>query len=206
MNPIRAVLIALLTITAAISVSHFTTPADASGSTRVRTRESAHVARTPYRSTRSGLGSLDGFNETVGAMETQWYAGLAANEAARVAAERERDAAISRKIAARARESSPVVTTSPPRATTPSGERCQYADLIRSIWSRDAEWAIGIAWRESNCTEGATNSSHANGVFQMLGHHDIFVAIGCEDEFNAECNVRAAWSLYQGSGRTPWNL
>jgi hypothetical protein len=83
---------------------------------------------------------------------------------------------------------------------------CQYADLIRSVWSQDAEWAIGIAWRESNCTAGASNPSGAHGLFQMLGHHDIFVAIGCEDEFNPECNARAAWSLYQGSGRRPWAL
>lgn len=89
---------------------------------------------------------------------------------------------------------------------------CAYEGLIRSIWTEDADWAVSVAMRESRCQPGASNPSGAHGLFQMLGHHDIFVRVGCEDEFNPECNAKAAFSLYQGlkaqgkDPRAPWNL
>lgn len=90
-----------------------------------------------------------------------------------------------------------------------SGSPCQYADLIRSIWQRDAEWAISIAYRESRCIPTARNASGASGLFQMMMpmHSGIFLAVcGHTDWTDPECNIKAAWSLYQGSGRSPWNL
>jgi soluble lytic murein transglycosylase-like protein len=104
------------------------------------------------------------------------------------------------------------------RATTPTtyvaqqpqnGSPCQYADLIRSIWQRDAEWAIGIAYRESRCIPTARNASGASGLFQMMMpmHSDLFMtACGSTDWANPECNIKAAWLLYQSSGRSPWAL
>ncbi len=89
-------------------------------------------------------------------------------------------------------------------------ERCAYADLIRSIWTVDSEWAIGIAWRESRCIPTARHPEGASGLFQMMLplHRRIFEAVGCDATQWSEpsCNVRAAWLLYQGSGRRPWRL
>lgn len=98
-----------------------------------------------------------------------------------------------------------------PSGAAPSGERCPYAPLIRSIWQRDAEWAIGIAWRESNCQPTAMNASGSAGLFQLLGHADM-LRYACPGQDPAtswavpECNVRAAWHLYEGAGRAPWRL
>lgn len=82
---------------------------------------------------------------------------------------------------------------------------CQYDGLIHQVWERDADWAVRIAWRESRCTATSYNRSGATGVFQLLGHQDLLNAVCMNgDGFNAECNIRAAWLLYQSSGRSPW--
>jgi soluble lytic murein transglycosylase-like protein len=123
-----------------------------------------------------------------------------------------------RIAAQQAEESRRSETLARQRATTPTtyvaqqpqgGSPCQYADLIRSIWQKDAEWAIGIAYRESRCIPTARNASGASGLFQMMMpmHSGLFIAAcGSTDWTNPECNIRAAWILYQGSGRSPWNL
>lgn len=89
----------------------------------------------------------------------------------------------------------------------PLTSSCQYADLIRAHWPRDAEWAISIAWRESRCRPDAYNPSGASGLFQLLGHQDLVEAV-CPggSVFDPVCNVKAAWALYSGSGRSPWSL
>lgn len=84
---------------------------------------------------------------------------------------------------------------------------CPYAPLIREVWQTDAEWAITIARRESNCEPGARNPSGASGLFQLLGHSDLLIAACGSDAWaDPTCNVKAAWLLYQGAGRAPWNL
>lgn len=152
--------------------------------------------------------TLDGINGAAIAIRTMhqlaWYAG-----ARQVAEDRARTAA---QAAARARtvtvRSSGSTITPAPRAPSSSG--CAYADLIRSVWTRDAEWAIGIAMRESHCQAGARNASGASGLYQLMlpMHGDLFRAVGCDPSQWADpaCNVRAAWQLYQGSGRRPWSM
>lgn len=89
-------------------------------------------------------------------------------------------------------------------------DRCAYADLIRSVWKTDSEWAIQIAWRESRCIATARHPEGASGLFQMMLplHHRLFESVGCNASqwSDPSCNVRAAWFLYQGSGRRPWRL
>lgn len=96
-----------------------------------------------------------------------------------------------------------------PRATTnPPGslDRCAYADLIRSIWQQDAEWAIGIAWRESRCQPAARNPEGAAGLFQLYRHDDLIAAAGPGCVWSDPvCNTTAAWRLYLGCGRGPWS-
>jgi hypothetical protein len=113
---------------------------------------------------------------------------------------------------AKARPLLPSSTTRPyePPPTPPHpvrevgvGSVCQYAALIRQIWQRDADWAIGIAMRESRCTATAYNRSGAEGVFQLLGHGDLMRGCAWQDPV---CNITAAWHLYEGSGRRPWSF
>lgn len=188
MRVIFAASVAVLSITAAVLLAPSST---SDGGVRRFVSESRHTAP---------LG-LDGLNEAARAeMDRRTFltAALVAEKArldAEAAALREAQQRAARAV------SRPVRTS-----VDWDGGPCAYADLIRSVWTQDAEWAISIAWRESRCQPGAANPSGAHGLFQMLGHHDIFMAIGCPDEFDPGCNVRAAWSLYQGSGRAPWSL
>lgn len=110
------------------------------------------------------------------------------------------DAQVRRQSRSRAAFTRPRAPSAPqPRAQARSG--CPYASLIRSIWQRDADWAIGIAWRESRCEPGVRNPSGAEGLFQLLGHGDLMLGCSWSDP---ACNARAAWRLYEGSGRAPW--
>lgn len=128
--------------------------------------------------------------------------------------QRVKDAAALIKIAetAKAQVRTATGVARPPVAVSASDHGCAYASLIRSVWLQDAEWAIGIAWRESNCQPTARNgSSGSAGLFQLLGHEDMF-RYACPGQDPAmswadpECNVRAAWHLYEGAGRAPWRL
>ena len=90
-------------------------------------------------------------------------------------------------------------------------DKCAYASLIRSVWARDAEWAITIAWRESRCQAGARNANEqASGLFQIMlpMHRRLFSDVGCDPSQWADptCNTKAAWLLYQRAGRQPWRL
>ena|SRR5215831_939575 len=84
---------------------------------------------------------------------------------------------------------------------------CQYAVMIHQVWHADQDWAQQIAWRESRCQANAYNRSGSKGLFQLLGHDDLLTkACGSPKWSDPLCNAKAAWMLYQGSGRRPWNL
>ena len=101
-------------------------------------------------------------------------------------------------------------TAAPPaQVSAPPNTSCSTQDLIRAIWPDDVEdWAIGIAWRESRCTN-VQNREGASGQFQlMMPMHATFMAAVCgsADWANAECNIRTALKLYEGVGKGPWSL
>ena len=101
-------------------------------------------------------------------------------------------------------------TAAPPaQVSAPPNTSCSTADLIRAIWPDDVEeWAIGIAWRESRCSN-VQNSEGASGQFQLMipMHSALMSAVcGSADWANAECNIRTALKLYEGSGKRPWAL
>lgn len=117
----------------------------------------------------------------------------------------------------------PTTTVPSPRSSVPvspraaGGSRCAYAALIRQVWQRDAEWAIGIAWRESRCIPTALNPLGSAGLFQLYRHDDLLAQVcrGVSPRASWKmpaCNVGAAWLLYQlserayGDGRRPWRL
>lgn len=74
-------------------------------------------------------------------------------------------------------------------------------------------WATGrrVIHRESRNDPGAQNrSSSAAGCWQMLRMHaHRFDAVGCSwaQRYDAMCNTRAAWRLWQDAGGwSPWSL
>ena len=101
-------------------------------------------------------------------------------------------------------------TAAPPaQVSAPPNTSCSTQDLIRAIWPDDVEdWAIGIAWRESRCSN-VQNSEGASGQFQlMIPLHSAFMVAVCgsADWANPECNIRTALKLYEGVGKGPWAL
>lgn len=89
-----------------------------------------------------------------------------------------------------------------------AGDRAAIQQVIWRVWGPAAPWAFRIVQRESGFDPNATNrSSGACGLFQMLGHEDMFIAAGnggqCHD---AVANVEVAHQLYLGSGTAPWRL
>lgn len=82
---------------------------------------------------------------------------------------------------------------------------------IRRVWpSSTWSWADSIVRRESNNTPSADNpSSSASGCFQLLSLHAWrFDAVGCSWglRYDAVCNAKAAYHLYQAAGSSPWRL
>jgi hypothetical protein len=79
--------------------------------------------------------------------------------------------------------------------------------LIEATFGPAGPWAESVAVRESSCTPGIRNSRGCLGIFQFCGHEDIFTAL-CGPSpaawLEAGCEVRAAFSLYSGSGTGPW--
>lgn len=71
-------------------------------------------------------------------------------------------------------------------------------------------WAEGIIMRESGNDPSADNPySSAAGCWQMLSMHDHrYNLVGCtpSDKYDALCNNKAAYTLYQAAGTSPWNL
>ena len=113
----------------------------------------------------------------------------------------------------------PVARTSPPPpAPTPVVTACPapIVDLINKYWDRfgpsTVEWAISIAWRESNCRPDVVSPTGCYGIFQMALplHADLFAGVGYPDwrsvRFDAEANIAAAAALYASSGSSPWRL
>jgi hypothetical protein len=83
---------------------------------------------------------------------------------------------------------------------------------MRAVWPSHL-WATGerVINRESGNTPTAQNSSSsAAGCWQMLAMHaHRFDAVGCSwaRRYEALCNTRAAWHLYQAAGGwSPWRL
>lgn len=118
----------------------------------------------------------------------------------------------------------PTTTTTVPRPVTvtppasPRATSCppEIVALIEKHWSRFGpevvQWAIGIAWRESNCRPDVVSPTGCYSIFQMALplHAPTFAAAGYPDwysvRFNAEANIQAAALLYAGSGSSPWRL
>lgn len=116
----------------------------------------------------------------------------------------------------------PVPTTTRPSiaqpAPTPRATQCppEIVALIHKHWDRFGpevvEWAIGIAWRESNCRGDVVSSTFCYSVFQMaLGlHAGFYAAAGYPDwyavRFDAEASIAAAALLYASAGPGPWRL
>lgn len=75
-----------------------------------------------------------------------------------------------------------------------------------SAWS----WGEGIIMRESHNTPSAQNpSSSAAGCWQLLAMHDHrYYSVGCTpaQKYDALCNNKAAYHLYQAAGTSPWRL
>ena len=73
----------------------------------------------------------------------------------------------------------------------------------------DHATARRIIHRESRNDPTAQNSrSSAAGCFQLLSIHAWrFDAVGCSwaQRYNASCNLRAAYHLYQAAGWSPWS-
>ena len=113
----------------------------------------------------------------------------------------------------------PVARTSPPPpAPLAVSTQCpvEITDLIHKYWDRfgpeTVQWAIGIAWRESNCRPDVVSPTGCYSIFQMALplHADLFAGVGYPDwysvRFSAEANIAAAASLYASSGSSPWRL
>ena len=71
-------------------------------------------------------------------------------------------------------------------------------------------WGEGIIMRESGNTPTAQNpSSTAAGCLQLLKMHDHrYYAVGCTpaQKYDALCNIKAGYNLYQEAGTSPWQL
>lgn len=75
-----------------------------------------------------------------------------------------------------------------------------------SSWS----WGQSIIMRESGNDPTADNpTSTAAGCLQLLKMHDHrYYAVGCTpaQKYDALCNIKAGYHLYQQAGTSPWQL
>jgi hypothetical protein len=153
--------------------------------------------------------SLEGINEPLSKIIADQRA---AEQAAAAAAEAARQAAA--RAAATAR---PPVPATPSPAAAPRPTQCP-ADIVALIdkhWSRFGpqvvQWAISIAWRESNCRPDVTSPTRCAGIYQVCVplHADLFTAAGYDwhtAAWEAEPNIIVAANLYASSGPGPWRL
>lgn len=167
------------------------------------TRQAA--PETPVRPTRPVQvpgSSLEGINEPLATII--WYRAAHDRDAAAAAARRPRP------TAPPARPAAPAVRSAP---TT----RCpaDIVALIEKHWGRFGpdvvQWAVGIAWRESNCRPDVTSPSRCAGLFQLAVplHGDLFAAAGYDwhtAAWEAEPNIVVAANLYAAAGPGPWRL
>jgi hypothetical protein len=110
----------------------------------------------------------------------------------------------------------------PPRVTTAAQSATSTAcppeivSLIAEYWSRFGpdivQWAIGIAWRESNCRPDVASPTGCYSIFQMALplHAGFYAAAGYPDwyaaRYDARASIAAAALLYASSGSSPWRL
>jgi hypothetical protein len=112
----------------------------------------------------------------------------------------------------------PAPVTSPPPPPVPRATACppEIVALIEKHWSRFGpdvvQWAIGIAWRESNCRPDVVSPGQCFSVLQLALplHAGFYAAAGYPDwyavRFDAEANIAAAALLYASAGSSPWRL
>lgn len=152
--------------------------------------------------------SLEGINEPLTRIIADRAAQAAAAEAARQEAARQ---AAARAAAARPATPSAPVVRSAPTTQCPA----DIVALIHKHWDRFgvdvANWAIGIAWRESNCRPDVTSPTRCAGVFQTAVplHGDLYASLGYDwrtAAWEAEPNIAVAAALYASSGPGPWRL
>jgi hypothetical protein len=92
----------------------------------------------------------------------------------------------------------------------------EIVSLIHEYWDRfgpeTVEWAIGIAWRESNCRPDVNSPTGCYSIFQMALplHRDLYAAAGYPDwyaaRYDPRASIAAAALLYASSGPSPWRL
>jgi hypothetical protein len=95
-----------------------------------------------------------------------------------------------------------------------SGASGGYRDLIRSIWTSDADWAISVVYGRPGHRFGESNgvaTAHNRccyGLFaiDLSQHANWFRDVGCTTAQWADptCNVKAARRGYELNGRQPW--
>lgn len=79
--------------------------------------------------------------------------------------------------------------------------------LICSVFTEDCDRAVRVARCESNLNPYARNRSGALGLFQLLGHADMFEARGwseAADWSDPYRNTVVAHDLWSSSGWGPW--
>lgn len=150
--------------------------------------------------------SLEGLNEALLPV-------IAAQRAAEEA-QRQAEAEAARRAAAR-RAARPTVTPPPVRSAAATRCPAEIVALIEKHWGRFGpdvvQWAIGIAWRESNCRPDVTSPSNCAGVFQTAVplHAGLYASLGYDwhtAAWQAEPNIAVAAALYASSGPGPWRL
>ena len=110
----------------------------------------------------------------------------------------------------------PATTTAPVVRSAPTTQcPADIVALIEKHWSRFGadvvQWAIGIAWRESNCRPDVTSPTGCAGLFQTAVplHAGLYAAAGFDwhtAAWEAEPNIIVAANLYASSGPGPWRL
>jgi len=85
-----------------------------------------------------------------------------------------------------------------------------YSAIDQVFPASAQSWAKSIVTRESRNTPTAQNArSTAAGCFQLLAMHNFrYYEVGCTpyDKYDALCNTKAAYHLYQQAGTSPWSL
>ena len=154
--------------------------------------------------------SLEGINEPLSAV-IAWNTAVRANEVAAEAARAAQEAAQAASRAAQPAQTSTPVVRSAPTTQCPA----DIVALIHKHWDRFgvdvANWAVNIAWRESNCRPDVTSPTRCAGLFQLAVplHGDLFAAAGYDwrtAAWEAEPNIVVAANLYASSGSSPWRL
>ena len=201
MHVIKAAVVALITTGLAISVGLSSEPKNARAATL---DQPEYLVASPLLTQKAA--------ESVGAEDAARAAKIAADaEAARVVKAKEDAAAQQRRT-----QAASVKISTTPSPVNRSGGQCGYADQIRATFGSAGDWAVSIAWRESNCTPGSKSPTGCWGLFQLCVplHMDLFryvcpdlsAQLGNTVALDPSCNIAAAYHLYQGAGTGPWHM